>query len=216
MFGGEPCFLENDDWHKMMKQQYVPEIPFHYHESIENFFALFTQSPGLVHRIYGLREKDPSSPEVFLEISNTITQALEMESNLDIWYENWSQISPPPAESLSARDDLLYPIILTYADLTDAAIYCGYYAFRIIVHEALRTFGCPGPHGDKVLFFRDQICRSIENAGAGFLGPYRIGFPVRVAIEVSDPITISWLHGRLQEFFKVYAAANPENFKPII
>lgn len=216
MFAGEPCFLASDDWHQMMKQQYVSEIPLNYHDSIEEFFALFTYSPSLVHKLYGLREKDPSSPGVMQEISDALSQALDLENRLGLWYQGWCQISSPPVERPSATYDPMYPVILSYADFTDAQIYCGYYAYRIIVHEALKTFGFPGPQAERVLFFRDQICRSLEYTGAGVLGPYRIGFPVRVAIEVSDPFTISWLHERLKEFFKFYAAANPENFNPII
>ncbi|KAJ6110602.1 hypothetical protein N7486_002837 [Penicillium sp. IBT 16267x] len=215
MFAGENCFLASDEWHRMMKQQYLATLPLDYHNCVEEFFAYFTHSPQIVHNLFRLREKDYSDPEVLQEISQALTQVLDMQSKMASWYEKWSQIASPPVEALSTTGDPLFPIILTYTDLMDASVYCGYYAYMVIIHETLRAFGYPGPHATMVSYFRDQICKSIEYAAFGVLGPYRIGFPVRVAIETADDVTRTWLLSRLQEFSKIYAAAKPENYKPI-
>ncbi|KAJ5536283.1 hypothetical protein N7513_009469 [Penicillium frequentans] len=215
MFAGEDCFLASDEWHHMMRQQHLATLPLDYHNCIEDFFAYFTHSPRIVHNLYHLRDKNHSDPEVLQEISQALTQVLDMQSKMASWYEKWSRISSPPVETRSTTGDPLYPIILSYADLLDASIYCGYYAYMIIIHEALRAFGYPGRQETLVSYFRDQICKSIEYTAFGVLGPYRIGFPVRVAIETADDVTRSWLLSRLQEFSKIYAAAKPENYKPI-
>ena len=215
MFAGEDCFLAASEWHEMMQQQHMTSLSLEYHNSIEQFFAYFTHSPKIVHNLYRLRGKDFTAPETLQELSEALALVLEMQKKLDAWYENWTQISSPPVEVPSSSEDVLFPTVLIYADLLDASVYCGYYAYRIIIHEALRTFGYPGPQGDIVTHFRDQVCRSIEYAAVGILGPYRIGFAIRVAIETADPITRAWLLSHLQEFSKTYAAAKPENYKPI-
>ncbi|KAJ5641670.1 hypothetical protein N7490_005670 [Penicillium lividum] len=215
MFAGEDCFLASEEWHRMMQQQHLATLPLDYHNCIEKFFAYFTHSPRIVHNLYRLREKDYTNPVVMMEISQALAQVLDMQDKMASWYSEWSQVSSPPVESLSTTGDDLFPIILTYADLIDASVYCGYYAYMIIIHEALKTFGYPGPQETMVSYFRDQICRSIEYTAFGALGPYRIGFPVRVAIETADDVTRSWLLARLKEFSKTYAAAKPENYKPI-
>ncbi|KAJ5765474.1 hypothetical protein N7520_005033 [Penicillium odoratum] len=216
MFAGEDCFLASEEWHRMMQQQHLATLPLDYHNCIEKFFAYFTHSPRIVHNLYRLREKDYTNPVVMMEISQALAQVLDMQNKMASWYNEWSQVSSPPIEALSTTGDELFPIILTYADLVDASVYCGYYAYMIIIHEALKTFGYPGPQETMVSYFRDQICRSIEYTAFGALGPYRIGFPVRVAIETADDVTRSWLLARLKEFSKTYAAAKPENYKPIM
>ncbi|KAJ5735370.1 uncharacterized protein N7483_000495 [Penicillium malachiteum] len=218
MFSGEDCFLADEEWHNMMRQQHqlTTDWPQGYNDCIEQFFAYFTHSPRIVHNLYDLKDRDFSEPETLQQLSDALDQVLDMQTNMATWYENWSQISSPPVEKPSTTGDALFPMVLVYADLLDASIYCGYYAYMIIIHEALKTFGYPGPQEAMVIFFRDQICKSIEYATTGILGPYRMGFAVRVAIETADPLTRAWLVSHLQEFSKTYAAAKPENFTTVI
>ncbi|OOQ86685.1 C6 zinc finger domain protein [Penicillium brasilianum] len=216
MFSGEPCFLATEEWHQMMRQQRALDISLELHNSIEQFFAYFTYAPSLVHKFYHLKHTDITTPEALQIISATMEQALDMQKKLSLWYEQFSQIAPPPVENLASTDDPLYPIILTYSNITDATIYCGYYAYMAIIHEVLRTFGYPGPHAQMVIYFRDQICRSVEYSSVGVLGPNRLGFPLRIAIEVADSATRSWILARLDQFSKVYAASQPKNYEPIL
>ncbi|KAJ6131381.1 hypothetical protein N7523_001841 [Penicillium sp. IBT 18751x] len=215
MFSGEQCFLASEEWHHMMQQQYTSEMPIDLHNSIEQFFAYFTYAPSLVHKFYSLKEVDLSTPKAQQTILTTLTQALDMQSKLAVWYEQYSQIAPLPVEVPSSIEDGVYPAILVYEEMLHAAIYCGYFAYMAIIHEVLKTFGHAGPHGSMVVYFCDQICKSVEYSGVGVLGPFRLGFPLRVAYEVSGPLTRSWILTRLESFSKVYAAARPENFKAI-
>lgn len=209
MFSGEECFLASEGWHRTMRQQYTTEMPSDLHSSIEHFFAYFTFAPSLVHKMYSLKHMDVSTPQALHIISQALEEALDMQCKVDSWYRQWSQVAPLPVEAAS-RDDPLFPIILTYRDMIDATIYCSYYSYKVIIHEALKTFSYPGPHEALVAYYRDQICRSIEYASTGVLGPYRMGFPLRVAIEVADPATKSWIIARLQQLSKVYAAVRPD------
>ncbi|KAJ5212354.1 uncharacterized protein N7498_004000 [Penicillium cinerascens] len=215
MFSGEPCFLASEEWHHMMQQQYTADLPTDLHNSIEQFFAFFTYAPSLVHKFYSLKEADLSTPEAQQTISATLTQALDMQSKLAVWYEQYSLITPPPVEIPSPTDDELYPSVLVYEDMIHATVYCGYCSYMAIIHEVLKTFGCPGPQASMVVYFCDQICKSVEYSGAGVLGPFRLGFPLRVAYEVSDRPIRSWILTRLEGFSKTYAAAQPKNFEAI-
>ncbi|KGO41288.1 hypothetical protein PEX1_040640 [Penicillium expansum] len=135
---------------------------------------------------------------------------------LAIWYEQFAQIAPPPTETISSTGDELYPIILTYTDVSYATIYCGYYSYMVIIHELLKTCDYPGEHSAMVVYFRDQICKSVEYNSVGVMGPYRMGFPLRVAFEIADPVTRSWILNRLQQFSNIYAAAQPENYHTVL
>ncbi|KAJ5289779.1 zinc-binding alcohol dehydrogenase-like protein [Penicillium atrosanguineum] len=215
MFSGEQCFLASEEWHHMMQQQYTADMPTDLHNSIEQFFALFTYAPSLVHKFYSLKEVDLSTLEAQQTVSATLTQALAIQSKLAIWHAQYSQIAPHPVEIPSSTEDEVYPAILVYEEMIHATIYCAYYAYMAIIHETLKTFGYPGPHGSMVIYFCDQICKSVEYSGVGALGPFRLGFPLRVAYEVSGPLTRSWILTRLESFSKIYAAARPENYEII-
>ncbi|OGE58167.1 hypothetical protein PENARI_c001G00647 [Penicillium arizonense] len=216
MFSGEECFLVSDEWHEKMRQQFTTDLPPDLHHCIEVFFAYFTHAPSLVHKLYGLRHMDVASAAALQTITELLSKALEMQANLAIWYEQFSQIAPPPFETLSPTGDELYPVILTYTDVNQATIYCGYYSFMAIIHEILKTCCQPGQHAAMVIYFRDQICKSVEYTSVGIMGPYRMGFPLRVAFEIADPVTRSWILNRLGQFSKIYAAAQPENYKPVL
>ncbi|CAI7664392.1 unnamed protein product [Penicillium bialowiezense] len=195
MFSGEECFLASDDWHQKMRQQFTTDLSTELHHSFESFFAYFTYAPSLVHKLYGLRHVELTSAESLHTISEVVSKALEMQAKLATWYENYSRTALPPVETLSSTNDELYPIILEYTDKT-----CGY----------------PGDHEMMVVYFKDQICKSVEYNSVGVLGPYRMGFPLRVAFEIADPVTRSWIKGRLQQFSKIYAAAHPENYETVL
>ncbi|KAJ5615695.1 hypothetical protein N7537_000809 [Penicillium hordei] len=216
MFSGEVCFLASDEWHDKMRQQYTLDLPPEVHNSIELFFVYFTYAPGLVHKLYSLRHVDATGAEALQTISGVLSEALEMQMKLAIWYRQFSQLAPPPTETLSSTGDELYPIILKYTDVSYATIYCGYYSYMVIIHEILKTCGYPGEHGAMVAYFRDQICKSVEYNSVGVMGPYRMGFPLRVAFEIADPVTRSWILNRLEQFSNIYAAAQPENYHTVL
>ncbi|KGO77230.1 hypothetical protein PITC_093020 [Penicillium italicum] len=216
MFSGEECFLASNEWHDKMRQQYTSGLPPEVHNIIELFFAYFTYAPSLVHKLYGLRHVDTTSFEAQQTISKMLSKTLEMQMKLATWYEQFSQIAPPPTETISSTGDELYPTILTYTDMSYATIYCGYYSYMVIIHELLKTCGYPGEHEAMVVYFRDQICKSVEYNSVGALGPYRMAFPLRVAFEIADPVTQSWILNHLEQFSNIYAAAQPENYQTVL
>ncbi|KAI9928158.1 hypothetical protein ASPWEDRAFT_170845 [Aspergillus wentii DTO 134E9] len=212
LFSGQKCFLTSGDWHAVMKQPFNTGLSADFEHLIEQFFAYFTFAPSLVHKLYDLKEADPISPDSWLRMSNILERALDMKSKIEAWYVEFSRIVSPPTETLTASDDTLYPTALIYSDVNNASIHCGYYSYMVIIHEILKACGYPGQHQAMVIYFRDQICKSVEYNGSGLLGPYRMAFPLRVAFEVADPATRLWIEGRLKRLSKIYAALRPQNF----
>jgi hypothetical protein len=216
MFSGEECFLASAQWHDTMRRRFTEELPEELHHSIEQFFAYFTYAPDLVHKLYDLRNPEVTGAEELQRIPEVVSQALEMQTTLAMWYEQFSRIALPPTETISSTGDKLYPIVLTYTDVNCATIYCGYYSYMVIIHEVLRGCGYPGEHETMVVYFRDQICKSVEYNTRGLLGPYRMGFPLRVVFEIADPVTRAWVLNRLGHISKTYAASRPENYKTVL
>lgn len=216
MFSGDECFLASDDWHEKMRQQFTTDLSAELHCSIESFFAYLTYAPSLAHGLHYLRYVDRTSLEALQTISVVLSRALDMQTKLVMWYEQFSRIAPPPVETPSSTRDELFPRILVYTDVNHATIYCSYYSYMAIIHEILKTCGYPGDHAMMVTYYRDQICKSVEYTSVGVMGPYRMGFPLRVAFEAADAATASWIFSRLEQFSKSYAAVQPENFKIVL
>lgn len=212
LFSGQRCFLALEEWHTVMKQHPNSGLGADLANLVEQFFAYFTSAPGLVHQLYDLRDADFTKPDTVARASDLLFQALVMQNKLSEWLANLSAVTPLPGETRSASGDLYYPTVLEYSDESAASIFCGYYSYMIIIHEILRVCGYPGDHSATVVYFRDQICKSVEYNARGLLGPYRMGFPLRVAYEVADPATRAWIEGRLERLSKVYAAVRPQNF----
>lgn len=216
MFSGDRCFLASDEWHEKMRQQFTTDLSAELHYSIESFFAYLTYAPSLAHELHYLKHVDMTSAEALQTISVVLFKALEMQTELVMWYEQFSCIAPPPVETPSLTRDDLFPRTLVYTDMNHATIYCSYYSYMAIIHEILKTCGYPGDHAMLVAYYRDQICKSVEYTSVGVMGPYRMGFPLRVAFEAADAVTASWILSHLEQISKSYAAVQPENFKIVM
>ncbi|KAL2825290.1 hypothetical protein BDW59DRAFT_73765 [Aspergillus cavernicola] len=212
IFGGEECLLASDDWHCVMRQHYNPGLSVKFNHLLEEFFAYFTLSPGLVHQLYSLKGADFTDPTTLARVSEMLENALGMQQKLVSWYDKFTNTTHVPHEVLSSKGDTIYPTVLWYSDVNSAIVYCSYYSYMVLIHEILGTCGYPGEHGAMVAYYRDQICKSVEYTAQGLLGPYRMGLSLRVAYEVSDPITKEWISGCLKNFSEFYATIREENF----
>ncbi|PYH80395.1 C6 zinc finger domain protein [Aspergillus uvarum CBS 121591] len=212
LFSGQRCFLASEEWHTVMMQHPNVGLGADLANQVEQFFAYFTSAPGLVHQFYDLRDADFTNPDTVTKAGDLLVQALAMQSKLSAWLADVSAVTPMPIETRSTSGDMYYSTVLEYSDESVASILCGFYSYMVIIHEILRVCGYPGDHAAAVVYFRDQICKSVEYNARGLLGPYRMGFPLRVAYEVADPATRAWIEGCLERLSKVYAAVRPQNF----
>jgi hypothetical protein len=212
LFGGTECIFASDEWHSVMKQQGNPGLSFELGNLVEEFFAYFTLSPSLVHKLYSLKEADFANPATLAKLAELLKEALEFQEKLALWYDKFCHATPAPYEVLSSTGDTVYPIVLWYSDVNSATIYCSYYSYMVLIHEILRTCGYPGEHRAIVAHFRDQICKSVEYTAQGLLGPYRMGFALRVVWEVADAVTKQWIKGCLRTFSEFYSVMREENY----
>ncbi|KAL2825247.1 hypothetical protein BJY01DRAFT_160316 [Aspergillus pseudoustus] len=212
LFGGTECILVSDEWHNVMKQQCNPSLSAGLDSLVEEFFTYFTLSPSLVHQLYSLKEADFTDTTTLLRLSEMLKTTLELQEKLDLWYDRFCQATPAPYEVLSSTGDTVYPAVLWYSDVNSATIYCSYYSYMVLIHEILKTCGYPGEQEALVAYFRDKICKSVEYTAQGLLGPYRMGFALRVAWEVADTVTKEWIRGCLRTFSEFYSVMREENY----
>ncbi|KAL4876624.1 hypothetical protein BJY04DRAFT_231518 [Aspergillus karnatakaensis] len=212
LFGGDECLLASEEWHAVMKQQHNGGLSTALNDLVEEFFTYFSHSPSLVHRLYSIKEADLTDPAILVKISILLKDALDLQTKLISWHDRFTQEAQLPYEVLSSTPDTIYPTVLWYSDVNSATIYCGYYSYMVLIHEILTACGHPGEHKGLAAYFCDQICKSVEFTAQGLLGPYRMGFPLRVAWEVADPVTKKWIEGCLKTFSEFYAVLREDNF----
>jgi hypothetical protein len=213
VFSGEKCFLASSDWHTVMRQQFDFTLAAELYVLVEDLFGFYTAIPSLLHQLYGFKKEASEGATTRSRASELLTQALDIQDKLAAWYEKLIHAVPPPTESLSSMRDTLYPIVYSFSDVDTATIFSAYYSYMAIIHAALRLCQYPGDHAAMVAYFRDQICKSVEYNARGLLGPYRLGFPLRVAYEFADPVTKVWVESWLQRLSRTYAAMLPRNYR---
>ncbi|KAK1143917.1 hypothetical protein N8T08_006032 [Aspergillus melleus] len=213
LFSGQKCFLASSTWHSVMEKHVNTGLSAKLDRLVEEFFAFFTSAPSLIHELYDLKQADRADPRVQQRIANLVTRSFDMINKVSAWYEQFSTTVPLPTQARSSTGDKLFPIVLVYSDVNSGTLFCGYYSYMLLLHEILRTCGCPGEHAATVVHFRDLICQSIEYNARGMLGPYRMGFSLRAAYETADPVTKAWLEVWLERLSKAYAAVQPRNFQ---
>lgn len=60
-----------------------------------------------------------------------------------------------------------------------------------------------------------DILRSVDGVCQGAMGPYRIGYPLRIAYEVASVEEKEWVRARLGRISEFYAAMSPSTFPPV-
>lgn len=89
----------------------------------------------------------------------------------------------------------------------------GYWASMLILQETLAQCGAPVADSDAVQ--RDlvsKILRSVESISRGTMGPYRVGYSLRIAYEFASAEAQVWIGGMLDQFSKSYAATDKKTY----
>ena len=216
LFSGKACFLDSDEWRHIALQYPTDSFTVQFYEKTAELSQCLAACPWLVTESYSLKAASPSEPSTQTRISALTQSTLEICARLRQWYEDFIAFAPLPEEAPSSMGDELYPIVYRYRNPTTATVFCGYYAMTIIVHKILVQWEHPAGDAGEISSTTDKICKSIEYfSESGILGPYRVGFCMRVAFEVGTVIIKLWIRKWLLRFEKFYKACSPDNYPPI-
>ncbi|KAG8416508.1 hypothetical protein J3458_007091 [Metarhizium acridum] len=87
-----------------------------------------------------------------------------------------------------------------------------YWACPLILQEALVQCEWPEEFEQSRGELIRNILRSIETVGAGTMGPYSVGFGIRIAYELASAEVQLWLRRVLDRFTKTYAATDKSTY----
>lgn len=224
LFSGQDCFLAQRKWQKLLGEADLDEErkspPFIKERGrvMNRYFSLVARLPGILKHAYPLREArkhgihvDPGPVLLLVDYTaKTRTEFLH-------WSEDLRSHFPFPVEIPSEDPTSPYPLVYQYENVWYGSVYMGYWASMLILQECLKQCDYPAEidlaEDNKRL--AENILRSLETVAKGVMGPFRIGYGMRIAYEFVDTPTRLWMKGLLQRYGRTYAGLDANSFPPI-
>lgn len=219
MFSGQDCFLAERQWHKLLSSSIcTPSTDAGIVEKralADRYFLHLARIPGILRHAYPLREARQHSMEIDNHrVTRLMQRTVEIRNDLLTWAEELDVLIPPPVEVPSQDPSSPFPSVFQYENVWHGALYIGYWATMLILQECLIHCHYEGDIAPKNSELASNIYRSLETVGKGIMGPYRIGYSMRIAYEFADLPTQLWMKTLLQRHECTYAGLQAESFPP--
>lgn len=181
---------------------------------IDAYFVLLAQLPTLIRAGYNIRqgrnhdiEPDPD------QVAWLRSKAEELRTAVLSWYHDCVSDSAlaDPVEVPSRDPTSPYATVFEHRNPWEGCIILSYWSSLLILQECLNQ--C---HSGPGLLFSDSqelahnILRSIEYVGQGLMGPYRVGYPLRIAYDFADRRSQSWMLSKVSGYNDTYAALSAD------
>ncbi len=215
---GEECFLSRPEWNAVMRDSgrllvYPDDFSLDMVEAIDEYLTNLAEIPKVVKLSYPLledeREGRSSHPE-HVAAARAVTSVAH--ARVIEWWDRYKHNFPEPANVPSQDPESIYPIVLKYESNWLASMQLSYYATLCLLQEFLRIQGWPHSLEQSQKDHAQLILRSIETVGEGLLGPYRVGFALRIAYELANAEAQEWIRKTLDQFKKRYAATDKRSY----
>ncbi|ROW12312.1 hypothetical protein VMCG_00464 [Cytospora schulzeri] len=233
LFYGDDCFLDQPQWQKLsatlslgaigdeegnegtLKPSGAVDLSWSgYHD---RYYMLLAKVPPVTRIAYDLREDrkhgiapDPSQVELLAQ------QAGRLRSEYHAWYDGAvsSGAITPPVEVLSQDPNSPFITVLKFSNPWIGSVFMGYWATMLILQEALNEcqVGQERPHDESNQELARKILQSLEHVGRGIMGPFRVGYALRIAYEFADLPLQMWVESALEGYSQQYAAMSPETY----
>jgi hypothetical protein len=216
LFTAEDCFLAKKEW----RDAWYNRGPEPYAALIDEFWYCLALCPSVVRQAQLLRKRSLSGSGVAEEgILIATRQTLELRDRFIEWHDTFLRYLPEPEEISSQDDSSPYSTMLTYATAWIGTLFMGYWASMLVIQDILEEWaGLAFEETSEDLLA--QILKSVEFTSKGFMGPYRIGFSVRIALEFANQEQRRWIRKLLRDRSESFAAttptSSPKMLRPIV
>ncbi|KAK0722870.1 hypothetical protein B0T26DRAFT_674516 [Lasiosphaeria miniovina] len=220
MFSDEDCFLAKKKWQNVIAAMQPAQDTSAMSATaviaathVDAYFNHLAKVPGLLHHGMALREATARGlPIDTSRIVLLVKSTAQLHSELGAWLDGFMKFTPSPVERPSRDPDSIFDSALHYESPWYGAVYMSYWATMLILQEILNLCHYPVSYAASNRQLADNIFRSIETVHPGYMGPYRVGYPVRIAYEFADVSTQVWLAAVLAKTEKHYAATSPTGY----
>lgn len=220
LFSLKDCFLARPEWQALLGKLRLHDRPtdtvcFKRRDCADQYLIIIAKVPTIFRHIFPIHVARmqgldvPVDPESLRPVMRYADQTLE---ELIRWSETLCETFTPPTEVPSKDPTSPFPLVYAYDNVWDGALYMGYWATRIILQYSLSVGGGRDEFPTSIGELCMNIYRSIETVGAGLMGPYRIGYSVRIAFDLAEPRIQQWIRGLLGSYGTIYASLDMDSF----
>jgi hypothetical protein len=223
LFSGQECFLARRNWQQVLadpapdtEHQAAGATATAFHAIFELYWIGLARLPDIVHRGYALREaRRHGMPIDTSQVVILVQRAEKLHSEIAALYARYTKLAPRPTEVLSTDPASIHETVLSYSDVWHGSFHMSFWATLIILQECLVQCHYPVDYTASNREFASNIFRSVESVGAGMMGPFRVGYPIRIAYEFADVRTQLWVASVLARFEKHYAATSHSTYPEV-
>ncbi|KAJ6788535.1 hypothetical protein PWT90_08851 [Aphanocladium album] len=215
---GDECFLTRPEWREVMRDRgrhllQAPEFDDAAIEAVDEFNNRLAEIPAVVKVGFPVMEAAKHGRPIDLKAAATTCRlAAACHARMTEFWSTYSHLFPEPVESPSLDAHSLYPVVLRYEKRWAATLQMSYYATMCLLQEFLQKLGWTRPFDTSQQEYTRIILRSVEDISQGALGPYRIGYAMRIAYELADAEAQEWIRGCLDRFKSTYAATDKQTY----
>jgi hypothetical protein len=217
LFSGEDCFLAKKSWQKILSDQDLMDqngvVSKQTGHVGDLYFANLARLPSIVKKGYILREaRRHGMPVDEANIRLLICETVKLHQDMLAWFVKFQGFAPTPIEIPSQDPASLFDTVLSHANVWLGGMYMSYWATLLILQECLNQCRYAVDYSEHNKELALNILRSIESVAVGMMGPFRVGYAIRIAYEFVDLRSQLWLATLLQGFEKTYAATSATDY----
>lgn len=212
------CFLARPEWRAVVRDGgrrliHPPDMETTTIGITDRFFDNLADVPAVLKWGYKLREANmlgiPVEPE---KVATLMGVAAGHHARFGQWYQEFQTLPVMPAEVPSEDEESLYASVLSFETPWAGSMHMAYWASMLILEETLVQCQWPVGLEESKRELVKNILRSVEHVGKGTMGPYRLGYSLRIAYEFASAEAQHWVRNRLDSYSRRYAATNKADY----
>ncbi|KAK5990029.1 hypothetical protein PT974_08292 [Cladobotryum mycophilum] len=212
----DSCFLSRPEWTPVLRDGgrhifYPPDVPDQTITIMDGFFERLAELPEVLWWGYPIREAHLACRAVSPKrVEHAMQLASKCHKRFSRWYEGFKSLGVLATfvQVPSKDPDSMYEWVFDHKVPWLGSMLMSYWASMLILQELLTRCNWPEDFEESQRELVQNILRSVESVGQGVLGPYRVGYSLRIAYEFASSEAQQWIRAMLDRFSKSYAATD--------
>lgn len=208
LFTLQDCFLTREEWREVLRLRDKGPVG----DAIETFWLYFSQCPAIVRQAHRLRAKRLNNEPIDrTEIIDVSQQAETLHIRFLHWYRTIIGFLPLPEETPSQGPNALCPTTYKFPSVWIGSLFMGCWTSLLILQAILGECNFREEFAESNQELLEKVLKSVDYTAQGMMGPYRVGYALRIAVEFADPPTRKRIIDFLGRISSSFAAITPRN-----
>lgn len=228
-FSGQDCFLARRSWQSLLTPPPLVDhsstvqpsalnttgniSPTEMYAISDHYYLHLARLPGILARGLALREARKHGLAIdAAEVTVLTRRAEKLRSQFAALFARYVALAPGPVEVPSRDPGSIYDTVLSFENPWHGGFFMSFCASLLILQECLAQCRWGPDYRELSQEYARNIYRSVESVGEGLMGPFRVGYSLRVAYEFADVRTQTWIAFVLARYEKHYASTSPGGY----